>query len=163
MTERKGRSDNYLVLCNPELYLTFSFFSSILSHRDDNHTELISSSRASYIIPAHFQEKFIRVYIRRESDEQTGNQVKHAAQVAFRKLLRRLNLHSQLDTAVTAPRTGFGPNDLYDPDTEGSGENTSNETETERTRQGQNRSDGSHTNERLAKRQKPNVGNEVDR
>lgn len=101
------------------------------------------------------------MYIRRVSDEETGNQVKHAAQVAFHKLLRRLNLHSQLDTAVTAPRTRFGPNDLYDPDTEGSGENTSNETETERTRQG-NRSVGSHTNERLAKRQKPNVGNEVD-
>lgn len=103
------------------------------------------------------------MYIRRECNEQTASQVKYAAQVAFRKLLKRLNLHSQLDTTVTAPRTRFGPDDLYDPDTEESGENTSNETETERMRRGQNPSVGSYANERLAKRQRPNIGNETDR
>lgn len=55
----------------------------------------ISSSKVSYVIPATFEEKILRLYLRRDRNQDTPR-YKAAAKRAFRNFTKRENLGSPL-------------------------------------------------------------------
>lgn len=53
----------------------------------------ISSKKASYVMPAQFQENILRVYMKREaSNEEEERRLKRALRIAFHNYLRRHSL-----------------------------------------------------------------------
>lgn len=66
---------------------------------EDSSPQLISSAKASYVIPAHFEEKIIRIYLKREYEHyHDSNRAKVAAKIAFRRFTERNHLASLLQS-----------------------------------------------------------------
>ncbi|KAI0558623.1 HD phosphohydrolase superfamily [Gracilaria domingensis] len=71
---------------------------------DDMNPTHISSAKASYVLPAVFEEKIIRIFVTREETDDS-NRVKKAVSVAFRNFMRRENLGSSLNSPVLTKRS----------------------------------------------------------
>ncbi len=71
---------------------------------DDENPVHISSSKVSYVIPATFEEKILRLYLRRPRGPDT-ERYKQAARQAFQAFLRRSNFISP----APSPSLGNGP------------------------------------------------------
>eukprot|EP00177_Eucheuma_denticulatum_P002979 GFKZ01005358.1.p2 GENE.GFKZ01005358.1~~GFKZ01005358.1.p2 ORF type:complete len:250 (-),score=26.19 GFKZ01005358.1:1103-1852(-) len=66
---------------------------------EDRNPVHISSAKASYVIPAHFEEIIIRVFVKREERPGDTNRIKDAVKTAFRRLLKTTS-HSQPDRSL---------------------------------------------------------------
>lgn len=127
--------------------------------RGDRCATQIPSTKASYVIPAHFEEKIIRVFSKRE-DSDDSTRVKNAIKIAFRKFLRSKGLCSPISSPVMLKRgrqcdnSGASSSDAD----EGLGQLLSTDPSPRRRGGGNG---GMTMDERVAKRTKP-VTNFVD-
>lgn len=64
----------------------------------------ISTARASYVLPAVFEENIIRLFVKREEDSSSYD-VKKAVSVAFRNFMKRENLGASLNSPIMRKRT----------------------------------------------------------
>ncbi|CAN8071585.1 unnamed protein product [Agarophyton chilense] len=71
---------------------------------DDTNPTHISSAKASYVLPAVFEEKIIRVFVTREESDDS-NRVQKAVSVAFRNFMRRESLGATLNSPVLSMRS----------------------------------------------------------
>eukprot|EP00171_Calliarthron_tuberculosum_P008977 IDg8977t1 len=67
----------------------------------------ISSSKVSYVIPATFEEKILRIYLRKERGPDF-ERYKAAAKLAFRNFTRRANLVSPAPSPPLPTKNGSG-------------------------------------------------------
>lgn len=85
------------------LTLFLPFFSGSIGlsskNREDQNPTHIPSSNVSYVMPVHFQEKIIRVFVRPQKNAE-GDRIMHAVKVAFRRFARHMNLGSPLASPV---------------------------------------------------------------
>lgn len=121
---------------------------------DDQSPRHISSSKVSYVIPAHFEEKIIRVYLKREFGHDS-ERAKKAVKLAFRRFIERMKPASPIASPVVGSKRhrGNGPDDILAPlDDDGV---DSSDTQPSPTARG---ALASTMDERLSKRVRPQLG-----
>lgn len=129
----------------------------ISADRENQSSTHISTAKASYVIPAHFEETIIRVFLKPEKTEDDAR-VKRAVRIAFRNFMVRSNLCSSTHSPTLTKRTRTHDiSALLESDEDGLG----GSTDTHLTPPGADVV-GTTMNERLAKRSKPLVGLKED-
>lgn len=87
--------------------------SQTVLNRSDSRPITIPSEKASYVMPRHWEERLLRVYLKRDVDGDERRKYTEAVRVAFRNYLRRVGLDGQVHSPVLTDTVSCGKGSEY--------------------------------------------------